>query len=222
MRGRKRIPSLPRIVRHIPFIKSDESWDDDLINDLILPNDWNLCDPIILTRITNNHTIDQDKRLNLWHHKRSFMGCFSVVRKKNIDFVALQKWKNNPKMEKTKEIAGAIFPYITNYYDFITTAPPSRDRDLHNYCTFKLCETLSSMTNIPFVISFQKRKEKYRHGRFESLRAEPISFVDGWDHQNKSILFVDDFITSGMTAKRCYEALRQYNNHVDGLIYCAF
>lgn len=125
-------------------------------------------------------------------------------------------------MEKTEEIAEIIIPYITNYYDFITTAPPSKNRDLDNYCCFKLCEVISARTGIPFVISFQRRIEKSGHGRFASMGSELPLLVAGWDYQKKAILFVDDFITSGTTAKTCYDILRGYNNHVDGLIYCEY
>jgi len=40
-----------------------------------------------------------------------------------------------------------------------------------------------------------------------------------WQLQNSSIFFVDDYITSGTTARLCYEALVQLGNHVDGLIW---
>ena len=54
------------------------------------------------------------------------------------------------------------------------------------------------------------------------MRAELPLLVPGWDYKGQSILFVDDFITSGMTAKTCYEVLRGKGNHVDGLIYCEY
>jgi predicted amidophosphoribosyltransferase len=43
----------------------------------------------------------------------------------------------------------------------------------------------------------------------------------GENIQNSSILFVDDCITSGTTARLCYEALVALGNHVDGLIWVA-
>ena len=42
-----------------------------------------------------------------------------------------------------------------------------------------------------------------------------------WNVRNRSILFVDDCITSGMTARLWYEALVALGNHVDGLISVA-
>jgi predicted amidophosphoribosyltransferase len=142
--------------------------------------------------------------------------------RKNINYEGFLGWKNNPDQKMTIEIAGVISHYITNYYDFITTAPPSKYRDLDNYCCFKLCEAISVMVDIPFVISFQQRKEKSRHGRYASMEAEAPLLVPGWNQHGKSILFIDDFITSGMTAKNCYEILRGFNNHIDGLIYCEY
>jgi predicted amidophosphoribosyltransferase len=193
-----------------------------------LTSDWsnsldlNFLEPIIPTCIIKEDITIKNKKSRLYHHKRSFMGCFSVIKKDDIDYASFREWKNNPKIEKTEEIAEVILPYITNYYDFITTAPPSKNRDLNNYCTFKLCETLSYMIKIPFIVSFKKREKKSKHGRHESIRAELPILVNDWNYINKSILFIDDFITSGMTVKYCYNILRHYDNHVDGLIYCKF
>jgi len=171
--------------------------------------------------IDRNYAATPSVKSVLRHHRRSFMGCFACRLRKNIPYKSFKQWKRNPEKEKTNEIAGIMAGYITNYYDFITTAPPSMYRDPNNYCCYKLCETISAMVKIPFIISFQQRENKHSHGRFDSIRAEKPLFVPGWDYRGKSILFVDDFITSGMTAKNCYEALRGCNNHVDGLIYCA-
>lgn len=150
------------------------------------------------------------------------MGCFSCRLRKNINYEAFRQWKDDSNQRMTTEIAETISGYITNYYDFITTAPPSKNRNLDNYCCFMLCSVISDMTGIPFIISFQQRKVKSGHGRYASLKAELPLLVPGWNHKGESILFVDDFITSGMTAKTCYEALRSHNNHVDGLIYCEY
>ena len=40
----------------------------------------------------------------------------------------------------------------------------------------------------------------------------------GENIRNRSILFVDDCITSGTTARLCYEVLVDLGNHVEGLI----
>jgi len=162
------------------------------------------------------------KSSNIRHHMRSFMCCFSCRLRKNIDYETFKQWKNDPGKEKTQEIAEIISGYITNHYDFITTAPPSKNRDFNNYCCFNLCGTISAITKIPFIISFQQRKVKSGHGRYASLKAERPLLVPGWNHKGESILFIDDFITSGTTAKTCYEILRGHNNHVDGLIYCEY
>lgn len=199
-----------------------ESLGNDLTKSLI---DWefvNFLDPITPTLMGKNFLISDPPKSSLHHHRRSFMGCFSCRLRKNIDYEAFRRWKDNPGTEKTKEIAEIIAGYITNHYDFITTAPPSKNRDLNNYCCFRVCEEISSATGIPFVVSFQQRKHKSRHGRYASMEAERPLLVSGWNHNGKSILFVDDFITSGMTAKSCYEVLRGQGNHVDGLIYCEY
>lgn len=187
--------------------------------------DWdapNFLEPTTPTLMVGQYITSDPPKSSLRHHRRSFMGCFSCKLRKNIDYYAFRQWKDNPTAEKTKEIADVIAGYITNHYDFITTAPPSKNRDLNNYCCFKLCEEISSISGIPFVVSFQQRKQKAGHGRYASMKAESPLLVPGWDHKGESILFVDDFITSGMTAKTCYEALRAFNNHVDGLIYCEY
>ncbi len=191
-------------------------------NALTVFGNSNFLDPTMPTLIKKDSIIGDLPKSSLYHHRRSFLGCFSCRLQKNIDYGAFRRWKDNPQEKKTQEIAGVISVYITNHYDFITTAPPSKHRNIENYCCFKLCESISNMTDLPFIISFQKRKEKAGHGRWASMKAENPILVDGWDYKGKSILFIDDFITSGMTAKTCYEILREPGNHVDGLIYCKF
>lgn len=185
-------------------------------------DDMNFLDPINPTFMEENPIIQTNQKSSLHHHRRSFMGCFSCVLRKDIDYSAFQRWKDNPEKQKTLEIAEKMVQYISNYYDFITTAPPSKNRNLSNYCAFKLAETISEITKIPFIITFQQRNKKANHGRFESIKAELPVIVPGWEHTKESILFIDDFITSGTTARTCYDAMRAHNNHVDGLIYCQF
>lgn len=202
---------------------SIDSWGKDLTKALTSLGDWNLRDPTTPTFIEkDNTTIGFEKSSNIRHHRRSFMGCFSLYIRKNINYEAFLSWKDEPSESQTAEMAGDIACYITNYYDFITTAPPSKNRNLDNYCCFKLCDAVSAITKIPFIISFKQREVKSRHGRFASMEAEKPELVLGWDYNGKSILFIDDLITSGMTAKTCYESLRSLNNHVDGIIYCSY
>ena len=156
----------------------------------------------------------------LRHHKRCFMNCFSVKLKQQIDVESLKEWKNKPSTNTTKVIGDILIPYITQYYDLITTAPPSKNREENNYCCFKLCEYISQKTGIPFIIAFRKRIKKYLHGRFESLHSELPCLLDTFVYSHKSILFIDDVITSGTTARTCYNELHKKQNHVDGLIYC--
>jgi predicted amidophosphoribosyltransferase len=51
-------------------------------------------------------------------------------------------------------------------------------------------------------------------------QSEPM-LLKPWNIRNRSILFVDDCITSGTTARLCYEILVDLGNHVDGLIWMA-
>lgn len=195
---------------------------NDFTNDLTLFADWNFLDPIMPTFIAEDTTIKEPLLSRLYHHSRSFIGCFSCRLRKNIDYESFCRWKDDPTEQKTIEIAEIMMEYIHNYYDFITTAPPSGRRNINNYCCFRLADSISALSGIPFVITFCQRKNKLYHGRFASMAAETPSLVPGWEYRQKSILFIDDFITSGMTAKTCYEILRKYNNHVDGLIYCKY
>ena len=156
----------------------------------------------------------------LRHHSRSFLGCFSITTKEKIDIDKLKQWKVEVNHEMTLQIANVIIPYIQQFYDFITTAPPSLHRNWNHYCCFELCQNISEQTKIPFIISFKQRTKKSAHGRFESIRSELPKLLDNFHYMNKSILFIDDVITSGTTAKTCYEQLRNLKNHVDGLIYC--
>ncbi len=200
-----------------------EELGNDLMKSLTDLESVNFLDPMTPTLMAKDDNIGSLKKSSgIRHHRRSFMGCFSLRLRKNIDYEAFRQWKDDSNQKTTMEIAEVIIGYITNYYDFITTAPPSKHRDFNNYCCFNLCGAISAITDIPFVISFQQRKQKSRHGRYASMEAESPLLVPGWDYKGKSILFVDDFITSGMTARTCYEELRKYGNHVDGLIYCEY
>jgi len=202
-----------------------ESWGSDDMSPWTTLDADDFLDPTIPILMIQPTTIEDNQKSShnhIRHKKRSFFGCFVCRLKKNIDYNSFKQWKISINDEKTNEIADVICEYITNYYDFITTAPPSKNRDLNRYCCFELCKVISSKTGIPFVISFQQRKAKYGHGRFASLSSEMPELIIGWSYTGKAILFIDDFITSGMTAKTCYEVLRAHNNHIDGLIYCEY
>ena len=199
-----------------------EFMGSDFTIDLTAISDINFLDPITPTLIGKDSNPIPEPKSRLFHHQRSFLGCFSCRLRKNIDYESVRRWKDNPEPQKTMAIAEIIAGYVTNHYDFITTAPPSAHRNLDSYCCFKLAGAVSAITGIPFMVSFQQRQFKSKHGRFESLRAEAPVLMPGWNYHGKSILFIDDFITSGMTAKTCYDALRAQGNHVDGLIYCQF
>lgn len=199
-----------------------ESLGNDLTKSLMDCDVMNFLDPITPTLMGRDTSTAAPVKSSLRHHLRSFFGCFSCRLRKNIDYEAFRRWKDDPDPSITLEIAQIIAGYVTNHYDFITTAPPSKHRNLNNYCCFNLCGAISSLTGIPFVLTFQQRSQKTRHGRFASMEAETPVLVPGWVYTGKSILFVDDFITSGMTAKTCYEAMRSYGNHIDGLIYCEY
>ncbi len=183
--------------------------------------DVNFLDPTIPIFI-ETPSFQKAEKSRLLHIKRAFIGCFAVHKRIYIDYNQFRQWKNNPEKELTDNMALSMVPYINNHYDFITTAPPSRNRNIENYCAFKLCESLSKLTNIPFIIAFQKRKHKKRHGRYASMESEKPEFVDSFNYKNKSILFIDDFVTSGCTAKACFVELKNMQNHVDGLIYCDY
>jgi len=93
-----------------------------------------------------------------------------------------------------------------------------------------LAKTISRLTRIPFAPAFAQKTDKAYHGRFASLGQSKPQLLESRDtclpccaqHRqvlNSSILFVDDCITSGTTARLCYEALVELGNHVDGLIW---
>jgi predicted amidophosphoribosyltransferase len=77
------------------------------------------------------------------------------------------------------------------------------------------------MTGIPFIPAFSQKTDKVHHGRHSSLNQSEPKLLESWHIRNNSILFVDDCITSGTTARLCYEALVALGNHVDGLIWVA-
>ena len=75
------------------------------------------------------------------------------------------------------------------------------------------------MTEIPFVPAFSQKTDKVHHGRHASLNQSEPKLLESWNIRNRSILFIDDCITSGTTASLCYKVLVDLGNHVDGLIW---
>jgi len=159
------------------------------------------------------------ERVTLRHNKKAFVGCFSLRLKKNINWELFKKWKENRSPSITHQIARDFFPFIKNHYDCITTAPPSARRSFSRYCTYDLTNIVSKHTGIPFVPSFEQKTDKFHHGKFASLAQSKPQLLKSWNIRASSILFIDDCITSGTTARLCYEALVGLKNHVDGLIW---
>ena len=115
-------------------------------------------------------------------------------------------------------MARDFLPFIKNHYDLITTEPPSANRCPNRYCVYDLAKAISRMTEIPFVPAFSRKTDKMHHGRYASINQSKPKFLESWNIRNRSILFVDDCITSGTTARLCYEVLVDLGNHVEGLI----
>jgi len=149
------------------------------------------------------------------------VGCFSLRLKKNINWELFKRWKINRNPLITEQMARDFLPFIENHYDFITTAPPSANRCPLRYCVYDLTKAISRMTGIPFIPAFAKKTDKVHHGRYASLSQSKPILLESWNIRNSSVLFVDDCITSGTTARLCYEALVDLGNHVDGLIWVA-
>jgi len=138
---------------------------------------------------------------------------------KNINWELFKRWKSNRNPSITDRIARDFLPFIKNHYDLITTAPPSANRCPNRYCVYDLAKAISRMTGIPFIPAFSQKTDKVHHGRHASLNQSEPKLLESWNIRNRSILFVDDCITSGTTARLCYEALVARGNHVDGLIW---
>jgi predicted amidophosphoribosyltransferase len=153
----------------------------------------------------------------LRHHRAAFTGCFSLFRSKDIDWAQFKAWKSNSTPRITGLIANQFAKVIQNSYSFITTPPPSAGRDLSNYCTYRLAEALSIRTSIRFLPVFQQRLSKKNHGRFASLAQNSLSLT--WYPRRYSILLIDDCITSCTTMRLCYRALKDLENHIDGLVF---
>ena len=159
------------------------------------------------------------EKITLRHHKNAFVGCFSLRLRKNINWELFKLWKEKRYPSVTEQMARDFIPYIVNHYDLITTAPPSSKRDPLRYCTYDLARAISAKTGIPFVPAFQKKTDKSYHGRHESLKQSKPKLLNSWNIHNRAILFIDDCITTGTTARLCYEALIALGNHIDGLIW---
>jgi predicted amidophosphoribosyltransferase len=184
---------------------------------------------------TENLVPEGLEKITLRHHRAAFVGCFSLRLKKNIDWDLFKRWKENRNPSLTEKMAGDFIPFlqttggqvlqttgaqvIRNHYDLITTAPPSARRCPHRYCVHDLAKTISRRTGIPFVPVFLPKTDKVHHGRHASLGQSPPRLLESFNIRDRSILFIDDCITSGTTARLCYEALVVRGNHVDGLIW---
>ncbi|MBW2154249.1 MAG: hypothetical protein JRH18_21605 [Deltaproteobacteria bacterium] len=53
------------------------------------------------------------------------------------------------------------------------------------------------------------------------MNQSELMLVESWNIRNRSIVFVNDYITSGTNARFCYETLVTMGNHVDGMIWVA-
>ncbi|MBW2609935.1 MAG: phosphoribosyltransferase [Deltaproteobacteria bacterium] len=154
-------------------------------------------------------------------HNRAFLGCFSLRMRTQINWTVFTAWKEDP-AQYTKVadlIAGEISGKVQNNYDVITTAPPSRKRDLNNYSAFELVKAVSAKTGLPFKAAFRQR-DKEGHGRFKSTQQGTTVFCNDWDIEDSSVLWIDDFINTGSTASMCFNLLVAKGNHVDGLVWC--
>ncbi len=147
------------------------------------------------------------------------MGCFSLRLRKNIDWELFKSWKQTRNPAVTEQMAADFLSFIRNHYDWITTPPPSAGRSPLRYCTYDLARAVSRRTGIPFAPAFSQKTDKVRHGRHASLSQSKPRLLESWHAQNSAVLFLDDCITSGTTARLCYEALVGLGNHVDGLIW---
>lgn len=167
-----------------------------------------------------------DVKMILRHHSRSFVGCFSLLPHAAVHWGFFLKWKNDPasRPEVTEAMAQDLAHYAQNQYDCVVTAPPSLTRNLENYCTWFLADSVAGILSLPFVKVFAQRKQKKGHGVHKSLEQEPLEFIEGASDavKGKTVLWVDDFMTSGITAQRCYLALREVGCHVDGLVWAAY
>jgi len=160
-------------------------------------------------------------KIALRAHSRAFLGCFSIRMRKQINWKLFTSWKEDPKSFKqiTDVISDELSGLIVNNYDVITTAPPSRKRDLDDYSAFELGRAVSRKTGLPFRIAFKQRQKK-GHGRFKSVQQGITLFRDDWDIEDMSVLWIDDFINTGATASLCFNLLAALGNHVDGLVWC--
>ena len=161
------------------------------------------------------------ERITLRHHRGAFVGCFSLRLWKNIRWDLFKRWKVDRNPRITDRMARDFLPFIRNHYDLITTAPPSASRSPARYCTHDLATAISRMTHIPFAPAFSQKTDKPYHGRHSSLSQSEPTLLPSWNVRNRSILFVDDCITTGAPSRhrRDYEALVRMGNHVDGLIW---
>ena len=141
--------------------------------------------------------------------------------RKDIDWELFKRWKTNRNSALTEEMAAVFLPFIRNHYDWITTPPPSAGRSPHRYCTDDLAKAVSRRTGIPFTPACSQKTDKVHHGRHASLSQSKPEFLRNRHIRDSAVLFLDDCITSGTTARLCYEALVAMGNHVDGLIWVA-
>ena len=91
-------------------------------------------------------------------------------------------------------------------------SPHPAIRRPNRYCVYDLAKAISRMTEIPFVPAFTQKTDKVHHGRHASLSQSEPRLLESWNIRNRSILFVDDRVTSGTTARLCYEVLVAMGN----------
>lgn len=127
------------------------------------------------------------------------------------------KFKNNIMCRDVAfELIYSTYQKIPLRFDLITSVPASYWRSFARGIDLpgSLAKQLSRQTQIEFRTNVLKKGQKQkRQGRLNSLeRAENMknAFEAAPDVRGKTILVIDDIMTTGNTIKACYRALKRH------------
>ena len=133
---------------------------------------------------------------------------------------ALNEWKETPNRTMTRAMGDGILGWLPCLYgwDYVVTAPRKLERGLSPYHPSEaLAKYVAQRLRVQYIRVFTQRTHHRARGKY-SVMLPPV-LLDSVHLRKKTVLFIDDVICTGQTAKGCLDLLRQ-ENVVVGAVFC--
>ena len=152
---------------------------------------------------------------------RRFTRAVSVAEYEGVTAKAVKQYKDGlqktARMAFAKEMSERFFEELGNI-KFDAMVSVAQDKDRNNERGFNpiaaVCRSLSPLVQIPYIkdVLYRKRKTKKQSGLTYDERVEnlvgAIGVNHGFDAKGKTILLIDDIITTGATIDECSAVLK--------------